>query len=204
MWIHTKTQINVKWLNPSKWSTNPCSNAHFSLCLFSTDLKVNMVGLRFTLALALLLLGSTPSCLGQDEGQDPGPPGQGPEGPPPDSARSANLDGFLRSREGSLHEREEEILEERAYGKNTWQTRMGKKCEKGSGVYGYNGCNTYPGSTAANEYLWCYTQGSTEWESCCSWSCTYYEPSWGSPYYYCYINSEGSVWDYCDPDTYAG
>ncbi len=183
-----------------------------------------MVGLRCWLALVLLLLGSTPSCLGQD---DPGPPGEGPEGgPPPDSARSVrrqdegpqgeapqgegpdgnpagnrNLDSFLRSRENSLNEREEEILEQRGTG--DWLTRLGKRCESGRGVYGYDGCQTYPGSTFFREYLWCYTEGSTEWESCCSWSCTYYSPGWGgSPYYYCYINSAGSVWDYCDPDKY--
>ncbi len=185
-----------------------------------------MVGLRCWLALALLLLGSTPNCLGQD---DPGPPGEGPDGPPPDSARSVRrqdegpqgeapqgegpngnppenriLDSFISSREGSLREREEEVLEERAYGKGAWQTRLGKKCKKGTGE-GYEGCNRYPGSTFIAIYLWCYTEGSTEWESCCSWNCRLYEPGWGgSPYYYCYTNDNGGAWDYCDPDTYAG
>ncbi len=184
-----------------------------------------MIGLRCTLVLAVLLLGYTPSCLGQDEGEDSGPPGQRPQGPPParnvrrqeeqgdapmgqrpqgDPTGNGNrmLGSFLRSREASLEE-QDESLQRRDYGFGAKETRYGSKCTKemtNGKLYGNSGCYTYPESFLTdNVYLWCYREEGS-WDSCCYGRCLYYEPSWGSPYYYCYINNDGRTWDYCDPD----
>ncbi len=188
-----------------------------------------MVGLRFTLALALLLLCYTPSCLGQEEGQDPGPQGQGPQGPPPDSSvrnvrrqeetgeapqgqgplhvleEIRSLGSFLHSNEASLKERDES-LQERDYGVGASKTRNGKTCtDNGRKFHGNDKCKFYTGSTSLffQPYLWCYTtEDNDEWESCCYHSCTYYRSPWSSfAYHYCYVNKDETAWDYCNPDA---